>query len=152
MFFCFFFLLLFFCVATNVEISAQSLESLRTELTGTQVSYCYLHAQFSHHSQRALGKYSSLRLILKTIAQTTALRQKDGELLSWVLGHPYRSSCPFQFSTYGEVDKFHKAFQKSFFFIFFIFFPKADYEQADPPGREPQLQPFKLFLWVIEVM
>lgn len=39
---------------------------------------------FERPSQRALGKYSSLQLTRKTIAQTTALRHKGHELLSWV--------------------------------------------------------------------
>lgn len=46
------------------------------EVKGAQGLYCYLQEQFSH-SQGALGKYSSLQLTLKTIAQTTALRQKE---------------------------------------------------------------------------
>lgn len=49
--------------------STNILESRRTEATGTQESYFYLQAQFSHYSQRALGKHLSWRLTLKTKLQ-----------------------------------------------------------------------------------
>lgn len=95
---------------------------LRTEVTGTQESYRYLQAQFERHSQRALGKYSSLQLTCKTIAQTTALRQKDvnyfhGCCVIFVAFLPTTA-----LSTFDKADKFHKAFDSSFFFIF-SFFP-----------------------------
>lgn len=75
----------------------------------TQESYCYLQVQFSHHSQRALGKYSSLQLTLKTIAQTTALRQKE---VNYFCGCCVILAVPptFNPSAFGEVDQFHKAF------------------------------------------
>lgn len=98
----------------HVKISTNSLESLRTEVTGTQESYRYLQAQFSHRSQGALGKYSSLQLTLKTIAQTTALRQKEVNYFHGCYMILVAVLPTFIFSTSGKVDKFHKAFDSFF--------------------------------------
>lgn len=122
-----------------MKISTNSLESLRTEVTGTQESYRYLQAQFSHRSQGALGKYSSLQLTLKTIAQTTALRQKEVNYFHGCYVILVAVLPTFIFSTSGKVDKFHKAFDS------FFFSPKANYEQAYPPVRVPSLRQFYSF-------
>lgn len=86
-------------------------------MTETQESYCYLQAQFSHHSKRALGKHLSLQFTLKTIAQTTALRQKGSELFRecYVILLVVLPTCLL--SAVGEVDQFHKAFYVFFNFI-----------------------------------
>lgn len=83
----------------------------------------------------ALGKYESLQLTLKTIAQTTVLRQKD---IKYFHGcYMILSVLPtFIVTTFDKVEKFHKAFDSFFFFFIFSYFFKADYEQAYPLVRE----------------
>lgn len=119
---------------------------LHTEVTGTQESYRYLQAQFERHSQRALGKYSSLQLTRKTIAQTTALRQKDvnyfhGCCVIFVAFLPTTA-----LSTFDKADKFHKAFD-SFFSFFPFFLPKANDEQPFPPFERTITKTVLQFPW-----
>lgn len=106
------------------------------EVTETQESYHYLQAQFSHHSQRALGSYSSLQLTLKTIAQTTALRQKE---VNYTYGCYVILEAFFPIiipSAFGEASKFRKAFVALFFSFLFSFFKTDSTDQHSAPFFE----------------
>lgn len=75
---------------------------------------------FERPSQRALGKYSSLQLTRKTIAQTTALRQKGHELLSWVFHELFVAFLPT--TVHSTFDYWLKRFIRLLILLFFFFF------------------------------
>lgn len=99
------------------QISTKSLESLlyRSE-RNTGIVPLFTSTIFT--LLRALGKYESLQLTLKTIAQTTALRQKD---INYFCGcYMIVSVLPtFIVTTFGKVDKFRKAFDSLSFHLIF---------------------------------
>lgn len=73
---------------------------------------------FERLSQRALGKYSSLQLTRKTIAQTTALRQKGHELLSWVFHELFVAFLPT--TVHSTFDYWLKRFIRLLILLFFL--------------------------------
>lgn len=93
---------------------------------------------FERLSQRALGKYSSLQLTRKTIAQTTALRQKGHELLSWVFHELFVAFLPT--TVHSTFDYWLKRFIRLlillFFLLLFFFLSYAVYEQPFLPLTE----------------
>lgn len=87
---------------------------------------------FERLFQRALGKYSSLQLTRKTIAQTTALRQKGHELLSWVFHGLFEVFLPTsELSTFDyRLKRFIRLLILLFFsLLLFFFISLAVYEQ-----------------------
>lgn len=89
----------------------------RKQQEHTSHTIIYKHI-FERPSQRALGKYSSLQLTRKTIAQTTALRQKGHELLSWVFHELFVAFLPT--TVHSTFDYWLKRFIRLLILLFFL--------------------------------
>ena len=122
--------------------------------------HCYLQARFSHCSQRALGKYLSLQVTLKTIAHTTALRHKDVNYFHGCFVIQVAVFPTSIYSTFGKVTKCYKAFDLLIFFFFlhlfvFVYFFlkfKADYNRHILLRESCIKKVVQCPPWVIEVM